>query len=50
VAWLCAAAGMVSLLVHHDVTDQGRVGCIAALIVSTCVGALVLIAPQRRRG
>ena len=49
VAWACAAAAMVDLLVRHDVSDQGRVACIAAFAVSVVVGALVLIAPQRRR-
>ena len=49
VAWACAAIAMVDLLVHHDITTQGRVGCIVALAVSAIVGALVLVAPQRRR-
>ena len=43
VTWVCAAAAMVTLLVRHDVTSQGLVGCLAAL-----VGSLVALAVHRR--
>lgn len=51
VAWLVSTVAMVMLLVHHPVSSQGRVGAIAALVVST---GLALVAAtqrlQRRRG
>lgn len=49
VAWLCGMIAMITLLVRHPVTDQGRLGCIITLVASTMMGAGVFIAPWRRR-
>lgn len=45
--WLFACGAMTTLLVHHDVTDQGRVAAIGIIASSTVLVVRELLAWRR---
>lgn len=43
VAWSVSVVAMITLLVHHPISSQGRVAAVAALLVSTGLAATALV-------
>jgi hypothetical protein len=50
VAWAVSVASMITLLVHHPVSSQGRVATIVVIVASGVLAAVAFLQRWRRRG
>jgi hypothetical protein len=50
VAWVASVASMVTLLVHHPISAQGRVATIVVIAASGALAAWAFVQRWRRRG
>ncbi len=50
VTWIASVAAMVTLLVHHPISSQGRIATIAVMLGSAGLAALAFVQRWQRRG
>jgi hypothetical protein len=50
VVWVVSAASMATLLIHHPISSQGRIGAYGAIVVSVVLAGIDFAQRWRRRG
>ncbi len=50
VVWVVSAASMATLLIHHPISSQGRVGAFGAIAASVVLAAIDFVQRWKRRG